>query len=535
MANYALALRVLLLACITATAGCTANLRRERALVETSTTQTRPISEPVRAITGFSDGIACMDRMLRDNHQPTTMITSKIIPDASGKAPVATKDMIITALSEMSRTSNAFRVVDFEIDPLHQDTVQTLTSLMLPSGQLSIPKPQVYISGAISYVDQNVLINNSGVGASAKNWEFGYSKDIITTIVGVELHIGEFNTRTLFPGIDSSNELVAGNIGVGLDAGARIKKAGVQFTVGSTISQGVGSAVRTLVDLGMIELVGKWARVPYWECLALDQAHPEFQRQLLEWFDDLEPVARVRLFETGLHTLGYYTGEVDGRQSPALKEAISRFQSDHNATASGNLNFETYERLMKNYVASDGGNGFVRIGWGNAATSGGAFATVPRAGAPEFASAQVQPIGVRISLPRRENRFQLGDSLLLNVSLSETAWLYCYYQDAKGQISQVYPSSFQPTEPVQANRSVLIPDITNPNSFSIDLTRAGKEAATCFAVPRDLGTDLASTFPAKPLETIGGIATLAQLGDRFREAARAPTLGSATSNWEITK
>lgn len=523
---------------ITVISGCATNIRGDRKFIESSTMQSRPISEPVRSITSFSDGLACMDNMLRRDHIPPTLVTSKIIPDPSGKAPVAAKEMIFTALSQMSRTSNAFRVVDFEIDPLRQDTVQTLTSLMLPGGQMAIPKPAIYISGSVSYVDQNVLIKNRGAGASGKNWEIGYSDDVITTVLGMELHIGDFNTRTLFAGIDSANELVAGNKGSGFDAGARIKKAGVQFTMGGSISQGVGPAIRTLVDLGMIELVGKWARVPYWQCLALDQSHPEFQRQLYEWFDAMKPVERVKTFQTGLRSLGYYQGKVDGRTSPALKDALALFQADNRATVSGNANFETYDRLMKNYVASDGNGQFVRIGFGDNAKVANAdpeFAARPRNGKPALSNERSGPIGLDISLTRRDPRFQLGESLLLNVSTDQSAYLYCYYQDAKGALTQIYPSDFQPAPIVQAQRSVLVPDITNPNSFTIEMTTPGRESATCFAAPGDIAARLKKGLRAGPLETIKGIRTMAELQKKVVAIAASPRLGTKVVNWEVVR
>ena len=82
-----------------------------------------------------------MDRLLRDMRLPTTLITSKNIPDASGKVSVASKEMVITALSQMSRTSSAFRFVDYEVDLVKQDTVQNLTTLLLGTNQMQIQRP----------------------------------------------------------------------------------------------------------------------------------------------------------------------------------------------------------------------------------------------------------------------------------------------------------------------------------------------------------------------------------------------------------
>ncbi|MEG0163266.1 MAG: hypothetical protein RR652_04960, partial [Mucinivorans sp.] len=46
----------------------------------------------------------------------------------SGRVAVAAKEMVVTALSQMSRVSSAFRYVDYEVDIARQDTVQNLTT-----------------------------------------------------------------------------------------------------------------------------------------------------------------------------------------------------------------------------------------------------------------------------------------------------------------------------------------------------------------------------------------------------------------------
>ena len=129
-----------------------------------ASTSDRPATRPVRSMSSFSDSLMCMDRMMREAEIPTTLITSKQIPDFSGRVPVATKDMVITALSQMSRVSNAFRFVDFEVDIARQDTVQNLTTILLNNNQMQLQRPALYVSGAISFVDQNVLSTRHGAG-----------------------------------------------------------------------------------------------------------------------------------------------------------------------------------------------------------------------------------------------------------------------------------------------------------------------------------------------------------------------------------
>jgi hypothetical protein len=536
-----------------AVAGCAVTPRDHVDFYSRVPIENRPVVQPVRAISSFSDGLACMDRMLRDLQGGTTLVTSKIIPDASGKIFVATKEMVVTALSQMSRTSNAFRYVDYEVDALKQDTVQNLTTLLLNAGQMRVQKPVLYISGALSYMDQNVLLNRKSFGVSSPDVDLGYSSDVIGTAFGLELHLGDFNTRTLLPGVDSANEIVVANAARAVDLGGRIKKTGVQFALGQEVSQGVGPAVRTLVELGLIELAGKWARVPYWQCLALDQAHPEFQRQLADWWAQMTGEERIRLAQTGLKSSGYYAGAVDGRPSPALREALLRFQADQGGVPSGNLNFETYERLIKDYVAFDGTGYFIRIGWGPrdkaiAPAKGGpaapgilgggvppdAASYAPRNGRPALDATGGKPVRVTIGLNNPDAEFAVGESLVLTVSTDRMAHLYCWYQDAKRKVAQIYPNPLQRVQPLQGNHYVRIPDPDNPNSFTIEFDRPGQEAVLCVAAESDLRERLPRALRGPPLVPIAGIAAVDEIAQAVQRAAPG-AVGTRKVAWTVRR
>jgi hypothetical protein len=250
--------------------GTPMNARDDAAYQAQAYVADRPVVRPTRSISSFSESLVCMDHMLRSAELPTTLVTSKQIPDYSAKVAVGTKDMIITALSQMSRLSNAFRFVDYEVDIARQDTVQNLTTIMLNTNQVQLQRPALYISGSIAFVDQNVLNNHFEVGASGRRLDAAYSKNRNATIIGLEMHLGDFRTRTLIPGMDSANEVIVGAGGQGLDLSGRIGSYGVQFNIGRDYNLGAGAAVRTLVELATIELIGKWARIPYWQCLTLE-------------------------------------------------------------------------------------------------------------------------------------------------------------------------------------------------------------------------------------------------------------------------
>lgn len=532
-------------------AACSVSPRDHAKFFQNVPTENRPVTAPVRSISNFSESLTCMDRMLRDYGKGMTLITSKILPDSSGKVSVGTKDMAITALSQMSRTSEAFRYVDYEVDALRQDTVQNLTTLMLNAGQMHLPKPTLYVSGSISYLDQNVVVDRLGAGVAHERFESGYNRDLQGSAFGLELHLGDFDSRTLLPGIDSANEIVVANTARAVDAGGRIYKTGVQFNVQKEVSQGTGPAVRTLVELGLIELIGKWARVPYWQCLAIDQSHPEYQRQLRAWWQEMNGDQRLRLFQTALRGAGYFSGNVDGTPSPALRDAIARLQADRGVTVSGNLDFETYEKLVADYVVFDGAGSFVRVGWGGkrdgngqldpasqarsarASAKGGAAhveknpdytpqAIAERSKTPPIDAPRPRPVGLKVSIGEPGREFAVGEELAISVSVDRQAYVHCYYRDAGGRLMRLYPDSRQKGTPLQGGRALSIPDGSASNAFSIELAREGREAVICLASERDLTGRLPEDLRGPALRPIASHDDPARIRRAYEEAAGSP-------------
>lgn len=500
----------LALACALVLSACAAPYRpdtRDTKFASQLTPLNRPLVQPSRSFSSYSVALGCMDRLLRDMRIPTTLVTSKNIPDPSGKVTVATKEMIITALSQMSRTSSAFRYVDYEVDLVRQDTVQNLTTLLIGANQLQIQRPALYVSGAISFADLNIASNDLDVGTSAARLETGYSRNRNGTLIGLELHLGEFRTRTLIPGIDSANEVVISNGGWGLDVAGRIGAYGVQFNMGKEFSQGTSGAARTLVELGVIEIIGKWSRVPYWQCLSLDQTHPDFQRTLMDWYQDESPEQLSKSVQAILQSRGYLSSK--DASSGDLKQAVVRFQADQDIVAHGQIGFELYERLMRDFVIVDMQGKFIRIGWEQKPVSAlsqirDALSSVeiPKVflGVAETskdltdtnAIVRANRIEMKIeNLPSPSNRmgtsFEVGEQLFMSAVLGQTAHMWCYYEDALGDTMRIYPNSTHRHSLTQANRAIRLPDWMNPNpGFYIEATDPGTEQTMCFSHPQDL-------------------------------------------------
>ena len=506
--------------------GCAAPLdaRKDTRYQSMASAADRPTSRPTRSLSSMSPSLMCMDHMFRQAELPTTLITSKQIPDVSGKIAVATKDMIVTALSQMSRLSNAFRYIDYEVDISRQDTVQNMTAIMLNNNQMQLQKPALYVSGAISFVDQNVISNHFDAGTSATRLETGYSTNRNATLIGLDLQLADFKTRTIIPGLDSANEVVIGNASQGLDLAGKIGSYGVQFNVGRDYSQGSGAAIRTLVDLAMIELIGKWSRLPYWRCLTLDQTHPELQRQLRDWYDAASPAAHSKLVKTALAGLGYLKRQEisEPDNTATFKTMLGKYQADAGMVVTGVIDFPTYERVMRNYTKLDESGTLITVDW----TPSGDLKVVE---IPRTMDLQIKNVQLD------KTSFEVGDQIFLSASVSRASHVYCYLQEATGNMLRLLPNATNSETLMTADLSVRIPDWINPKpGFILDAAAPGNEAVFCIATDEDVLPKLPVAMQVAAFKPIAGISNKSDVVNAFTQVAGEGGLSQATAAWKVT-
>ena len=517
------------------------DIRKDAAFQSYGNAADRPTVRPVRSMSSFSDSLQCMDRLLRDAQIPTTLITSKQIPDFSTRAPVAAKEMVVTALLQMSRLSNAFRYVDYEVDLVRQDTVQNLTNILLNNNQIQLQRPSLYLSGAVSFVDQNVLNNRMQVGTSASRLDTGYSKNLNATVIGLELHLGDFRTRTLIPGMDSANEVVIGNGGQGLDLAGRISEYGWQFNVGKDYAQGSGAAIRTLVELAVIELTGKWARVPYWQCLTMEQTHPNFQRQLRDWYDEGTLGVHQALVKRSLIAKGYMTeyDMLDKNNVQTFRTALGRFQSDNGMVVTGVVDFNTYERALRDFVSLDINGNLMRYGWTPTASDpvdmSQSKQAPPSSGKAYGKHEEPRTINLQIeNVMMGRSQFEVGEQVFLSATVSRASHLACYLSNATGGVIRLIPNPMSNRSQVGANQAIRLPDWMSPNpGYMIETASPGIEGVLCVATDDDVTQRLPEALQAEAFTPIQGIKGLQDVAKHYTDALPKGQFTASTMEWQV--
>lgn len=436
---------------------------------------TAPKTPSVKTITNFSQALRCMDDLFLQHDKKGIVITSAGIPDMTGKVSTGTKEMLITAISKMTLKSRAFDFID-----LHRmdDDLGKLFDLK-GGGPTNIP--DFYIRGSITQMDDNAVRESKGGGIALPFLDLGYTKTQSYDLLSMDMSIGEAASRRILPETSTANTMIITKGGRGGEAGGKIGKMGMSFNLDLSKSEGVGAATRTLVELSLIETLGRFTKVPYWKCLDISSTNPMMMDQAREWYDAAPEKDRVLFYQKKLAGMQRYKGQINGVMNDDLKSAIAEYQAAAGLTADGRSNFELYYSLLddeqnmlvalpsvpQKHAAVPG------LGGGPAAEPEGVVS------APSSAAANFR---VNLESDRGEKPvYKVGEMLNLNFSMNLTGTVYCYYEDAGKNTARLFPNRFNADAFYKGGKLKLPGD-----GFKIRFDRVGQERVACIAADREL-------------------------------------------------
>jgi len=480
-------------------AGCGTMDVKQPTLEKTESARIGPETAPFRSITGFSGALRCMDNLMIDYGVRDLSLLVEEILDNTKKVNAGTRDMLITALSDMTRRSRAVRVVAFGKDATN--VISFLASAQRQSAYEVIP--QFDIKGSVSQFDENVIRNQKDFGIGFQPFiNLGISRDAASSILGLDLSVLSTDDMSILPGVTSRNSVVILKQGKGFDGDAAYHKFGVNFSMNLNKSEGQSQALRGLVELAMVELMGKLTKTPYWSCLgATPDANEEIRQEISDWYYAMA-ASRVELiayFQNQLRRRGFYDGPVDGQFNPAIDEAISNYRQALGMSRQAVLD----EAFFKAYLAADHGK-IARP------------AQPARVAEAKPAAAKAAPLQLSLAAANQQARFARGEPINLTLRPSADAHVYCYLQDENAQIRRFYPNRFSRDSLVPAAQALAIPGSMR---FQLVMNSKGaKETVTCFATARDVLQQLPNSVVGVDFETLP-VASLDQIRDAFQSAS----------------
>jgi hypothetical protein len=280
-----------------------------------------PERAPLENDTGFSKNLKCMDGLFRTFGVRNVTVIIDEIPDATKKINVGARDMFMSATSQMTRTTHAIRLVPMVESRIFSESKR----------ERVISDADYVIQGSISQFDDSVLMKQRDGAVCLFHVCVGAAQSDGFSGLGLDLNMVETAGLSLVPGADVRNAVLIRKKGNGIDGDITIGKFGAQYNFTVVSHDGNGQALRTLVELGAIELFGRLLKLPYWSCLGANDRDPEVRNEIDDWWEEMaaDPRDRGRLFaylQIQMRAQGVYDGDVNGRVDQALLRAVRAYR-----------------------------------------------------------------------------------------------------------------------------------------------------------------------------------------------------------------
>jgi hypothetical protein len=305
-----------------------------------------PASAPLSNDTGFSKGLKCMDGLFRAYGITNVTVVLDTIPDSTKKINAGARDMFMSATAEMTRTTHAIRLV-----PIVESRVFTETKR-----ERVIADADFAIQGSISQFDESMLQKQRDGAVCIWKLCVGAADSDKISGLGLDLNLVETAGMSLVPGASVKNAVLLRKHGNGYDGDLTVKNFSVEYNFTLVSSDSNGQALRTLIELGAIELYGRMLKLPYWSCLGASDQDPAVSSEIDDWWEEMaaDPRTKARLMgylQFQMKAQGVYDGEINGRGNQALLRAVRAYSLALGLPDDLNLD----GRFLRKYLAADHG------------------------------------------------------------------------------------------------------------------------------------------------------------------------------------
>lgn len=447
-----------------------------------------PVAAPMRSITSFSGALRCMDNQLSTYGVRDVSMLVEELTDQTRKVSAGTKDMLISAISDMTKRSRAIRLIAYG-----QDSGNLINFLQAAEKKGAYAQiPQYDIRGSISQFDENIATKANSLGFSFLGMvNIGGSSAGAASVLGIDLTVLNTADLSVIPGVTSRNGVLIMKDGTDVNGRgeAQFNKFGINFSTSFGKNEGNTQAVRNLIELAAIELVGKLTKIPYWTCLGADPKSAPVMEEMGDWFYAMSGSESelISYFQHQLGIRGFYRGPTNGTGSLEFAQGIS----DLRVALGLQANYDIDQELFTAYLNAD-------------------LAKIKpplRAPVVKEVSKTALPIDLEIN-PGKQGKFERGEAINLTIKPSRDAYVYCFLLDETQKVQRFFPNRFYRSALISPTEPLTVP---GKMRFQLAASDAGNtETIACYATPGDIQANLTAPWNAPDFEPIGN-ASLDQL------------------------
>ncbi len=432
----------------------------------------------------FSEAIRNLGRMNVIYDRGELRVMAKPIVDQTGTS-LPTQGEIPQDISEMVKSSlNGIggNILYVPYDPEFMlNTAQTGYSEW--GGKLL---PNIVLVGGLTEFDRGLVTKEKNLNLSGTAEELGVpmgldfedsSKSSLASIT-LDFNLIDFTTFTGIPFMQAVNNIKVHKT---------LKEDALGFTVyGQTLGlrgqikkvQGRHAAIRLVVQVGIIQVLGKYQKLPYWRLLPSAAPDPVVLDAVREEFYSLDQTDRIAKIQEYLYLYGKDV-EVTGRLDARTRAAIESFKSERGLTNATPVSEEVYLALFENVpldfeaqLRRKQVNALVEAyqkglkALALKETDSSAALPSPKVTAyPPKPAAKPELGELRVWLEKQA--FKIGEPMEIFFEVTKPMFVRIVTINSVGQLSTLFPNPYQNDNYARPGRTYRIPPASAPVSLTV--------------------------------------------------------------------
>ena len=289
---------------------------------------------PSANLSQYAPALSRLGRMLEvyKDGDPVIYMQTRSIQDATNLSHPLVGAEIPGDITEMVRTAVNRIGARVIYVPYHPDYLVSQAQL---GAKFGVTMPDFLITGALTEFDRAISgagrSNNASVefGRGNGNTALGFDakRTAIFSALALDLNLVSFSTQQMVPRIQASNVVKVLNFSSEDNASLGFYGDAFGFKLEGKYLQGRHSAIRTLVDLSVMEIVGKATNTPYWRCIPNGLPDPVVIDNMRASYEALSPELKLGLVQVMLRKYGQpvnVTQQLDEPTRQALRAVYSQ-------------------------------------------------------------------------------------------------------------------------------------------------------------------------------------------------------------------
>lgn len=298
--------------------------------------KSREVTSPQALVSRYSNSLEAFGEML-EKYRPsskTLYVQTRTIGDSTGLShPLVGAELPgdITEMvrSAVNRIGGKVVYVPFQPDYVVAHAQQ--------GSKIQLTQPDVLLTGAITEFDRALGSAAKGANASGEfgggrgksDWSWNRKSSTTLSDLSLDLNLVDFATQTMIPRVQSSNTIRVLNQTYedGVDFGIYGNAFGV--VTNTRYLQGRHSAIRLLVDLSVLEVLGRHTNVPYWRCIPNAKPDPVVMDAIRRNYAKNDQATKVKWLQNTLKEYGFpltASGTLDDKTRLAIDEVAGKFK-----------------------------------------------------------------------------------------------------------------------------------------------------------------------------------------------------------------